>query len=251
MISLTTDFDDFYAGQMKGPIYKINPDAKIIDISHKVKRHSIYDAAFVISCSYSYFPKGTIHIVVVDPGVGSQRKPIVLNCDGHTFVGPDNGVFSLLKGEAFEIDVNKLNQKLIEYGITSSSNTFHGRDVFAPTAAFLDIGDTDFLEKKDEIISLHFKKEISKDSALLTILYVDSFGNIILNIKKEDAIIKEIELSGIRIPVLTHYEEGKNLDLISLYSSSGHLEISKYLGDASAMLNLKSGDVIKIILKNE
>ncbi|HNR44006.1 MAG TPA: SAM-dependent chlorinase/fluorinase [Methanofastidiosum sp.] len=251
MISLTTDFDDFYAGQIKGPIYKINPKAKIIDITHKIKRQSIYDAAFVISSSYSYFPKGTIHIVVVDPGVGSQRESIVLNCDGHTFVGPDNGIFSLLKGEVFKINVNKLNQRLLEYGITNYSNTFHGRDIFAPTAAFIDIGDTDFLEKKDQITCLPFKKEISKDCALLTVLYVDSFGNIILNMKKEDANIKEIELSNIRIPVLTHYEEGKNLELLALYSSSGHLEISKYLGDANSMLNLKSGDIIYLILKNK
>ena len=251
MISLTTDFDDFYAGQMKGPIYKINPDAKIIDITHKIKRQSVYEDAFVISSSYPYFPIGTVHVVVVDPGVGSQRDPIVLNCDGHTFVGPDNGVFSMLKGEAFKIDVNILNQKLLEYGMTNSSNTFHGRDIFAPTAALLDIGDTDFLEKKDQIIRLPFKKEIRKDGSLITILYVDSFGNIILNMKKEDAIIKEIELSTIRIPVLTHYEEGKNLDLIALYSSSGYLEISKYLGDANSMLNLKSGDAIKLILKNK
>lgn len=251
MISLTTDFDDFYAGQIKGQIYKINPDAKIVDITHKIKRQSIYDAAFVISSSYSYFPKGAIHVVVVDPGVGSQRAPIALNSDGHTFVGPDNGVFSLLKGEVFKIDVNKLNQKLLVYGITNFSNTFHGRDIFAPTAALLDIGDTDILEKKDQITRLPFKKEINKNIALLSILYVDSFGNIILNMKKEDANIKEIELSNVKIPVLTHYEEGKNLGLIALYSSSGYLEISKYLGDANSTLNLKSGDTIKLILKNE
>ncbi|MDY1591687.1 MAG: SAM-dependent chlorinase/fluorinase [Methanofastidiosum sp.] len=100
-----------------------------------------------------------------------------------------------------------------------------------------------FFGKKDQITRLPFKKEIGKDKALLTILYVNSFGNVILNMKKVDAIIKEIELSGIRIPVLTHYEEGKNLELIALYSSSGHLEISKYLGDVSSMLNLKSGDL--------
>lgn len=251
MISLTTDFDDLYAGQMKGPIYKINPDAKIVDITHKIKRQSIYDAAFVISSSYSYFPKGTVHVVVVDPGVGSERAPIVLNFDDHIFVGPDNGVFSLIKGEVFKIDVNILNQKLLGYGMTNSSNTFHGRDIFAPTAAFLDIGNTDFLEKKDQITRLPFKKEISKDDALITVLYVDSFGNVILNIRKEDSNIKEIEIYNIRIPVLTHYEEGKNLDLIALYSSSGYLEISKYLGNANSILNLKSGDTIKLILKNK
>lgn len=251
MISLTTDFDDFYVGQMKGLIYIINSDAKIIDITHNIIRHSIYEAAFVISYSYSYFPKGTIHVVVVDPGVGSEREPIVINCDGHLFVGPDNGVFSMLRGDVFKIDVNKLNEKLAEYRMNNTSKTFHGRDIFAPTAAFLDIGDTDFLEKKDKITILPFKKEIKNTRAELSILYVDSFGNIILNLNKEDAIIKEIELSKIRIPLVTHYEEGKNLDLIALYSSSGHLEISKYLGNANSILNLKAGDVIQVILKDK
>lgn len=251
MISLTTDFDDFYVGQMKGQIYRINPDAKIIDITHKIKRQSIYDAAFAISSSYSYFPKGTVHVVVVDPGVGSERDPIVLICYGHIFVGPDNGVFSLLKGEVFKIDVNILNQKLARYGMNNTSRTFHGRDIFAPAAALLDIGDMDFLEKKEKLARLPFKKEINKNIALLSILYVDSFGNIILNMKKDDVNIKEIDISNIKIPVLTHYEEGKSLDLIALYSSSGYLEISKYLGNANSVLNLKSGDIIKLILKNE
>ena len=246
---MTTDFDSFYAGQMKGPIYIINPDAKIVDITHKIKRQSIYEAAFVISTTYSYFPKGTVHLVVVDPGVGSERELIALNYDAHIFVGPDNGVFSLLKGKVFRINIEKLKQKLSKYRLNNTSATFHGRDILAPAAAFLDIGDTDFLEMKDQIIRLPFKKEISKNSALLSILHVDSFGNIILNIQKEDLNIKEIELSNIRIPILTHYEEGKNLSLIALYSSSGHLEISKYLGNANSTFNLKPGDVVKIIFK--
>lgn len=251
MISLVTDFDDFYSGLMKGPIYKINPDAKIVDITHKIKRHSIYDAAYVIYSSYSYFPKGTVHVVVVDPGVGSERVPIVLFCDGHTFIGPDNGVLSLLKGDVFRIDLEKLAQKLSRYGLIDISHTFHGRDIFGPAAALFDIGDTDFLEKTNEMIKLPFTKEITKGCAIISVLYVDSFGNIILNLKKEDALVAEIEISDNRIPVLTHYEEGKNLDLIALYSSSGHLEISKYLGNANSILNLKSGDIIKISLKNE
>jgi S-adenosylmethionine hydrolase len=251
MISLVTDFDDFYAGLMKGPIYKINPDAKIVDITHKIKRHSIYDAAYVISSSYSYFPKETVHVVVVDPGVGSVRFPIILFCDGHTFIGPDNGVLSLLKGDIFRIDLEKLVQKLSRYGLTNTSNTFHGRDIFGPAAALLDIGNIDFLEKTNEMIKLPFMKEITNGAAIISVLYVDSFGNIILNLKKGEAQLTEIEISGFTIPVLTHYEEGKNLDLIALYSSSGHLEISKYQGNANSILNLNSGDVIKISLKNQ
>ncbi|NYT03468.1 MAG: hypothetical protein GKC00_02030 [Candidatus Methanofastidiosa archaeon] len=101
------------------------------------------------------------------------------------------------------------------------------------------------------MIKLPFTKEITNDVAMISVLYVDSFGNIILNLKKEEAHLTEVEISGFKIPVLTHYEEGKNLDLIALYSSSGHLEISKYLGNANSTLNLNSGDVIKIGLKNQ
>lgn len=250
MISLTTDFDDFYSGQMKGIIYKINSDAKIIDITHKIKRHSIYEAAYVISNSYSFFPSGTIHVVVVDPGVGTDRAPIVIDFDGHIFVGPDNGTFSFLDGEVFRINLDTLSQESLKYGIVSVSNSFHGRDVFAPAAALLDIGIMDFLERTNQHVTLPFKKEISKNTALISVLYVDSFGNIILNLKKEDVKIKGIEVFGIDIPVLTHYEEGKELELIALYSSSGHLEISKYLGNANSTLKVGPGDLLRINLKN-
>jgi len=250
MISLTTDFDDFYSGQMKGIIHKINSDAKIIDITHKIKRYSIYEAAYVISNSYAFFPNGTIHVVVVDPGVGSDRIPIVINFDGHIFVGPDNGIFSFFDGEVFKINLDILSQKSLKYGINSISNSFHGRDIFAPAAALLDIGIMDFLEKTNRHVKLPFKKEISENIALISILYVDSFGNIILNLKKEDVNIKGIEVFGVDIPVLTHYEEGNGLDLIALYSSSGYLEISKYLGNANSILKLESGDLLRINLKN-
>ncbi len=250
MITLITDFDDLYVGQMKGQIYKINPDSKVIDIMHTITRQSIYEAVYVISNSYSYFPKGTVHLVVVDPGVGSKRFPIALNYDGHVFIGPDNGVFSLLKGDFFRINLDKLTPKLSRYGITNLSNTFHGRDIFAPAAALIDIGIKDFLEKINQITILPFVKEISRNKAILSVLYIDSFGNIIINLKKEDAELKEVEIFGINLPILNHYEEGKSLDLFALYSSSGHLEISKYLGNANSIFNLKSGDVIHIILKN-
>ncbi len=246
MITLITDFNDYYAGLIKGPIYKINPKSIIIDITHNIRRHSIYEAAFVIFNSYSHFPKGTIHIVVVDPGVGSQRVPIVIKYDDHTFVGPDNGVFSFLEGDTFKIDLEKLHHKLSKYGLTNISTTFHGRDIFAPTAALLELGEMNFLEKFHKKSTLTYQKQINNDSAVLSVLYIDSFGNIILNLKKEDIKIKEIEISDLKIPVLTHYKEGKNFDLIALYSSSGHLEISKYLGNANAHLNLKSGDVLQI-----
>lgn len=246
MITLITDFNDYYAGLMKGPIYRINQNSIVTDITHNIKRHSIYDAAYVISSSYSYFPKGTIHVVVVDPDVGSDRSPIVIKYHDHIFVGPDNGVFSFLEGDIFKIDLEKLNHKLSKYELNKISATFHGRDIFAPVAALLDIGEIDFLQKLNKKSTLNYKKQINKDGAALSVLYIDSFGNIILNLKKEDIKIKKIGISDIKIPILTHYKEGKNFDLIALYSSSGHLEITKYLGNANARLNLKSGDVLQI-----
>jgi len=244
MISLTTDFDDFYVGQMKGIIYKINPESKIIDITHKIRRQSIYEASYVISNSYRYFPKNTIHIVVVDPGVGGSRDPILIEQKDHIFIGPDNGIFSLIEGDIYKINTDELFNKLLTYGIHNISNTFHGRDIFAPAAALLDMGKRDFLEEKKHKIVLDFKRDIKKGSACASVLFVDIFGNVILNIKKEDITTDQIELSNIKIPILNNYEEGKSHELIALFSSSGHLEISKYLGNANSILNVNAGDTV-------
>jgi S-adenosylmethionine hydrolase len=238
MISLTTDFDDYYVGQMKGAIYKINPNATVVDITHKIKKQSIYEAAYVIATSYEYFPKNTVHVVIVDPGVGSKRDSIIIEKNDYIFVGPDNGVFSLIDGNVYRIDTNKLIQKYSKYGFKAISNTFHGRDLFAPAAAFIDLGDRDFFQKKELKIDLPFTKEISSNEISVSVLYVDSFGNIILNIKEKDAKITQLELLNNQIPVLNYYEEGKACTLMALYSSSGHLEISKYLGSANSILNL-------------
>lgn len=246
MISLTTDFDDFYVGQMKGVIYKINPEAKIIDITHKINRHSIYEASYVISNSYPYFPKNTVHIVVVDPGVGSARDPILIEQKDYAFIGPDNGVFSLIEGDIYKIDTHELSNKLFNYGIHDISNTFHGRDIFAPSAALFDKGERDFLKEKTHKIALDFKNDITNDGLIVTVLFVDIFGNIILNIKKEEIKSDIIELENIIIPVLKNYEEGKSYELIALFSSSGHLEIAKYLGSANSLLKLKAGDSVLI-----
>ncbi|KYC53226.1 MAG: Chlorinase [Candidatus Methanofastidiosum methylothiophilum] len=246
MISLTTDFDDFYVGQIKGIIYKINPEAKIIDITHKIRRQSIYEALYVISNSYRYFPKNTVHIVVVDPGVGSNRDPIMIEQKDHIFIGPDNGIFSLMEGDIYKIMTDVLFNKLLKYGIQNISNTFHGRDIFAPAAALLDKGERDFLEEKSHKVILDLKRDIKKDSISASVLFVDIFGNVILNIKKEDINTDQIELSNIKLPILNNYEEGKSHELIALFSSSGHLEISKYLGSANSTLNVKAGDTLLI-----
>jgi len=140
VITLTSDFglEDEYVGVMKGVIVSIAPAARIIDLSHGIKRQAVQEAAFVLAAAYRYFPKGTVHVAVVDPGVGSDRKIILLRADGHFFIAPDNGLLTfLLAGDRFEAVHEVANRDLF---IKPVSNTFHGRDIMAPVAARLAAG---------------------------------------------------------------------------------------------------------------
>ncbi|MFY9554169.1 MAG: SAM-dependent chlorinase/fluorinase, partial [Blastocatellia bacterium] len=137
LITITTDFGeaDYFVPAMKGVIYGINPDAEVVDLTHLIPPHDIYAAAFTLMCCYRDFPRNTIHLVVVDPGVGSARRPIMVMVDGYNFVGPDNGVFSYIYQRE---QVNRVVHFTTEhYFRRPVSNTFHGRDVFAPCAAYV------------------------------------------------------------------------------------------------------------------
>ena len=139
IITLTTDFgySDPFVGQMKGVMLSINPDLKIVDITHDIESHCIEDASFVLYNSYKYFPEGTIHVVVVDPGVGSSRRAIILKVEGHYFVMPDNGLISYVVKDKYFKAVKIENKKYI---LRAESPTFQGRDVFAPVSAWLSRG---------------------------------------------------------------------------------------------------------------
>ena len=140
IITLTTDFglDDHYIGVMKGVILGINSDAVITDITHGIPKYDIFKAAFTVRNSYKYFPKDSIHIVVVDPEVGSERKPIVVESEQGVFIGPDNGVFSFILEENKGIPIIEITNP--KYMLSDVSNTFHGRDIFAPAAAHISLG---------------------------------------------------------------------------------------------------------------
>ena len=256
LITITTDFgaSDNYVGVMKGVILRINPSASIVDISHHVSPQDVLQGAFVLGTGVKYFPKGTIHIGVVDPGVGSSRDALVLTGpDGH-FVGPDNGIFSLAMGEDSEglaTGRRPLPEGWTARRITNSKYmlehviaTFHGRDVFAPAAAYLSLGVSpdDLGPEVYEIMRLPFPAPVKHDGGLLgQVVYVDRFGNLVTNIGDKDLADwgqTRVKICGRVIDRLSqYYAQGGSL--AALIGSAGYLEVA--VKNGSAAEELKAG----------
>ena len=270
IITLTTDFGlaDAYVAAMKGVILSINPEAKLIDICHSIKPQNISQAAFVLSTAYQFFPQRTIHVVVVDPGVGTERRAIILRTPSADFVAPDNGALSYVLQQCKSVKgrlINNRQQVELEPGMEAVtitkprfwrspvSPTFHGRDIFAPVAARLSLGfpPIDFGETITSVtmLSLPHPYQAPDGSLVGHILHIDSFGNLITNIKSDDLPqVKRaitIEVGNQLISVLSRtYAEGKGL--LALIGSSGYLEISLKGGSACACLNAEIGNEVKI-----
>jgi hypothetical protein len=221
---------------MKGVILGINPDCRIIDLAHQVTSHDVMGAAFVLGQTYAFYPSGTIHLVVVDPGVGSARKPLVLETRDYLFVGPDNGCFThVLKREQ-----EKRAYELVEsrFRLACVSQTFHGRDIFAPAAAHLSrhIAPEEMGPAVDcaDLTRLAIPAPLLDGAGLLgEVISIDFFGNLVTNISPEDlgkfarGSSLEIEIKGTRIKGLKgSYEEGKEGEVIALWGSAGLLEIA-------------------------
>lgn len=259
IITLLTDFGtkDHYVASMKGAILSINPQCNLIDISHQVHPHDVEEGAFLLANTSSFFPKGTIHLSVVDPGVGGPRKPILLATSNYFFVGPDNGLFTfVLRREKVEQCVVLTNQK---YFLPCVSLTFHGRDIFAPVAAHLSLGvkPKAFGYEINSWEELSFHKPRTKDGKLVgEILHIDTFGNLVSNIDEMQLFhfIKGhpffIEVGKRKILGLKKgYWEGKRGKMIALLGSGGFLEISVREGSAQKSLKAKKGDEIKVQLR--
>lgn len=269
IITLTTDFGltDAYVAAMKGVILSINPEANIVDICHTIKPQNIAEAAFVLSTAYPFFPRGTIHVVVVDPGVGTERRAIILKTPTACFVAPDNGVLSYVVQEYLVKPRVAASQHLAELGpgleavaITKPKywrspigDTFHGRDIFAPVAARLSLGQPplEFGEKITTLTVLPISNPHKGANGSLVghILHIDSFGNLITNVNRHDLPEARetitVEVGGRRIKGLSRtYAEGQGL--LTLTGSSDYLEISLKEGNASAYLNAKVGDEVII-----
>ncbi len=266
IITLTTDFgtSDAYVGIMKGVILGINPNVQVIDITHAVPPQDVHEASFLIHSAYHYFPKGTIHLIVVDPGVGSDRQAIVCQTDRAFFVCPDNGILTYLLQEIENSGQHPGNIVKIEnraYYLSEVSQTFHGRDIFAPVAAHLSLGVTlaRIGPSVQNLVRLPMPTlEISNDKLMGEIIKTDSFGNAITNISESllsrlksgstrETSNYEITVGSVRLKVLNRaYAESKIGESLAIIGSSGLLEIAVNGGSAETILRLKRGDTVVI-----
>ena len=250
IITLTTDFGmlDHYIGAMKGVILGINSDAVITDITHGIPKYDIFKAAFTVRNFYRYFPGETIHIVVVDPGVGSERKPILIQTEQGVFIGPDNGVFSFILEELESVSVLEITNR--DYMLEDLGNTFHARDIFAPIAAHISLG-VDINKTGERIESpvlLNIgKPEVFENEINGEIVYEDSFGNLITNVPGN--LIEncsEIYIDKFVIDtVAASYQDVEKGELLAIVGSSGFLEISVNRGSAGDIIKDKS---IKVVI---
>jgi S-adenosylmethionine hydrolase len=256
VITLTTDFGvaDHFVGAMKGVVLGIAPRARIVDISHEITPFALNEAAFVIAQAWRYFPKRTIHVVVVDPGVGSARRAILAEAGGHYFIAPDNGVLSMIYDAAPHRVRVISNPKMIGKHV---SRTFHGRDVFAPAAAHLAHGSpaSRFGELVEDYLrapSLMPSRLPSGHSWVGTVLKVDRFGNLITNLHIEkfaDVRSRPIEIRAgmhrIRRFALT-YAETMIGEVFAIVGSSGYIEIAANQASAARILECGSGAPVEL-----
>lgn len=239
-----TDFgsEDHYAGVMKGVILGINPNARIVDITHEIEKYDIFEAAFKLISYYTYFPRETVHVAVVDPGVGGPRRPIAVEAGGYFFVGPDNGLFSPVLDSLDNPRVVEITNTA--YMLGNVSGTFHGRDIFAPAAAHLSSG-VDICELGDlaaEPVSLDVPEPTVNDNEISgVVLYGDSFGNLVTNIP--GAAIKpgsRVYVDGYALDrISVSYGEAGKGELLAIIGSAGLLEISVNQGSAKDFLGAK------------
>ncbi len=245
IITLTTDFGDYYPGVMKGVILSINPEACIVDITHSIEPQNVYQGAFLLYNAYRFFPKA-VHVAVVDPEVGGERKAIAIETGNHIFIGPDNGI---LYPSAIESGIKRI--WVIDKDKTSRitgvlSSTFHGRDVFAPASAYASINRlcevAEPYEGKINELEL-FDYKIRGDLIECRIIFVDRFGNAITNLKAEDVRAKRFYLKDVEFPLVEKYADVEVGQPLALIGSFGTLELSIRNGNLSKELDLKSGKI--------
>jgi len=261
IITLITDFgtNDHFVGTMKGVIYSINPDVEIVDITHKVASYDIFDAAFTLAQSYRFFPSDTIHLVVVDPGVGTTRRPLLARSLAHTFVAPDNGVLSLIYEMEENVEVRHITAD--HYFLNPVSATFQGRDIFAPVVSWLSkwVEADKFGDPISDFIKFSSPKPKHAGENLITgvVLRVDKFGNILTNLRAEDLpelfeenpppfkiVINQQEITRLNLA----YSMGKPSELFAIVGSSGYLEICTNRGSAAKALNANRGAEVSVKL---
>jgi len=237
IITFLSDFGDrdWFVGAVKGEILKIQTQVSIIDITHALTPHDVLGAAFVLRSVYKNFPKGTINLVVIDPGVGSQRKPIIVESDDYFFVGPDNGVFSYV--------YNKDSKVYAVHTRETIGSTFHARDIFGPVAALLskNVRPTRLGSRMKNYVKYEFPKTERRRGVVYgEVVYVDRFGNLITNIPNETE-VKGFCVADKKVAVKKSYSKGKRGELIAVQGSCGSYEIACYRGNACKIADARIG----------
>jgi hypothetical protein len=247
IITLTTDFglSDPFVGIMKGVILGIAPRAQLVDITHDILSYDVLEAAYLIESTCRYFPLGTVHVVVVDPGVGSARRPLAAVSGGHLFIAPDNGVLS----GVFQTEVYHITNRSLF--LNSVSQTFHGRDIFAPVAAHLARGTP--IESVGPRILDFLKKPLPKprpqgDKMVGFVIRIDKFGNIITNLRREHLGPDfTIRVAGLSITSLrSTFSEAEPGEFFAIEGSTGYIELALNQGSAADKLNVERGAEIEV-----
>lgn len=264
VITMLTDFGEAeYTAMMKGVILTINPNVHIIDISHAIAPQNVFEGAFVLLNAVSYFPSGTIHLGVVDPGVGSARKPILIECNSGILVGPDNGLLYPAAKKMGIRAVYEISNR--DFVLNEVSGTFHGRDVFAPAAAKISKNPTMVADVgpqlSTELIKLDIPPPVIEKNVIVgTIIHIDTFGNLITNVsvRNDNSLITKLRgskklLLSINDSIITShfhntYSDAESYQLITLLSSSGYLEFAIPNGSAKNKIMANSGDRFKLRL---
>ena len=269
LITLTTDFGiaDPYVGVMKGVILGINPEATLVDISHDIQPQSILEAAFVLEGAHRFFPEGTIHVLVVDPGVGTLRRVVLLTTPSASYLAPDNGVLSYVFRDAFPKRPEAAAESQVglppgcrAYHITNSkywlhpvSSTFHGRDIFAPVAAHLTLGVSaqTLGQETEHLTTLDIQRPERVDQTITGhVVHVDRFGNLITDIPADDLLLREhisVEIRGHLVSRLSpSYHEGDGL--LAIIGSHGNLEVFVKNGSAAERLGAGVGERVRVDL---
>jgi len=260
-ITLTTDFGlrDPYVAEMKAVILSICSDAVIVDVSHEIEKFNVRMGAYILASATPYFAKGTIHVAVVDPGVGTERRPLLIQTEQGFFIGPDNGILILAAEKQGITSAHEItNPRLV---LPTVSNTFHGRDVFAPAAAHLASGvpPASFGPVLEEAVKPDFSKVILDKGVLKgEVLYVDGFGNIVTNVDEKSlarlhakaSVDVTLRKTRRKMRFRKAYAEGESGEAFVLLGSQGYVEIAVNQGSAAKKIKAKPGDKVSFSCKS-
>ncbi len=257
IITLTTDFgeSDYFVPAIKGALYSVNPAVEIVDVTHLIPPHDIYAAAFTLMCCYKDFPRMSLHLVIVDPGVGSSRRPILVMTDNYNFIGPDNGVFSYIYEREH---VNRIvHLKTEHYFRSPVSKTFHGRDIFAPCAGYVSKL-VDWRQMGEEITDpVRFNipaPVVSERQIRGAVIHIDRFGNLITNITQAELTEEQVR-AGVRVRigsheatrVLEYFAEANKNELFAYFGSAGFLELGVARQQAARIIQARRGMEVEVV----